>query len=312
MRITRDVTHLVVASLIGAVASEALAFVRVQTNDGFGRGDLIGFLYWNLLFAIYLFAIAWILRPRLTIVRRMPRLLSWTIVGACAGFLWTWIVAAALGPWIQTFSFPVLYIWTVAGAVFGLIVGGRPSLGLSVRSRPWLVLLVPPAALVTVIALNVGLLLGSRYLWGRAQPEVFTFPDQFIGQVYIVRDSVRGQTVPTEGRARKYNIPPSGIFVTSSRPVDGWLHQAFFYRQSDGSTTPINARWDATIDDTPENRADTTVGVYFLHSGTRTENHCSVEYTSFSVGRKADILAERGVDSLESYLAQRCVLGAER
>jgi hypothetical protein len=313
MPISRSTLHSVLAGIGAGVLAQAFAAVYVAKNRGFGRGDLAAYAYWNLLFAIYLYAAATVLQPRLSVARASVRLLTWTLIGGCAGFVWTWIVAAALGPSILTFSFPVLYIWTAAGALGGVTIGCRAGSAMAPRrGRPWLVLLVPPIALLVVVLLNWTLLLGSRYLWARGEPEVFTFPEGFVGQVYVVHDSAVGSPVPTPGGTRRYDFPPSGIFVTSSDPVQGWLSQRYYYRRPDGTESPISARWDTTIDDTRENRTDTTVGVYFLRSGERSEQGCTVKYTSFFVGRKADVLDNRGVDSLEHYVATRAWCGATR
>lgn len=311
MRLARSGLDTAIGSLAAALVAQFSAAVYVATNDGFGRGDLAGYAYWNLLFAGYLFAVGTILRPRVRLARRGARLGSWLVIGATAGFVWTWIVAGALGPSILAFSFPVLYLWTAAGAIGGVVMSLRAEPEVPSRGRPWLVLLVPPVALICVVLLNWILLLGSRYLWNRAEPEVFTFPDGFTGQAYIVHDSSNLHRVPSIGGARKYVFDSTGIYVTGSEPVQGWLNQRFYYRRGDGAQSPITARWDATIHDTPENRRDTTVGIYFLRSGERIERGCRVRYTSFFVGRKSDVLKERGVDELEQYVATQCAKVSE-
>src|SRR5882672_3911080 len=294
---------LALTCLAAAGLGEAFAAFWIAKNHGFGRGDLSSYAFWNLLFAIYLYAVATVLQPRLHVAHVGVRVFAWTLIGGVAGFLWTWIVAVALGPWIGAFSFPVLYIWTAAGAIAGAAIGWRATADVTPRRRrPWLVLLVPPVTLLGVVLLEAMLYLGSRFVWGRAQPEVFTFPDRYIGQAYVIYDSVAGRPLRAAGRTRRYDLPASGVFVTKSDFVRGWLDEHFFYRRPDGTETEIRARWDATIDDTPANRADTTVGVYFRTWGQRTEGECTLRYTSFFVGRKADVLDNRGVDGLESYV----------
>jgi len=179
---------------------------------------------------------------------------------------------------------------------------------MSRRRRLWLVLVVPPVALLGVIFLVVILNLGSRFVWGRAAPEVFTLPDQYVGPVYVIYDSVAGRPLRTTGRTRRYDVPAMGVFVTRSGPVDGWLDEHFYYRRADGTQTEIHGRWDATIHDTPESRADTTVGVYGRTWGQGTYGYgaCTLRFTSFFVGRKADVLDNRGVDGLERYIDSVC------
>jgi hypothetical protein len=294
-----------VIGLGAAGAAQAFAAFWVARNGGFGQGDLAGYGYWNVLFAIYLYAIATASRARLPVDRVGARLLAWVLIGSVAGFLWTWIVAAVLGPWIGAFSFPILYIWTAAGALAGTAIGAWAAAdGTPRRGRPWVVLFVPPVALVTIALLQVIQLLGSRYVWARPAPEVFTLPDGFRGQVYVVYDSTTGRHFATADGAQAYHIPASGILVARASPVQGWLDERFYYRRPDGSRSQIRATWNATIEDTPENRTDSTVGIFFQHWGHRAggEDVCSLRYTSFFVGRKADVLDNRGVDNWERYV----------
>lgn len=286
-----------------AVSAQALAALWIAKNHGFGRGDLNSYAYWNLLFASYLYACAAVLQPRLHIAGIVARIFAWIVIGSTAGFLWTWIVAVILGPWIGAFSFPVLYIWTAAGALAGAAIGWRTTADvIPRRGRPWLVLLVPPVTLLGVVLLQVILYIGSRFVWGRAVPEEFTFPDGFVGHVYVIYDSVAGRSPLTRDRTRIYHVPASGVLVTKADPVEGWLDEHFYYRRPDGSQSEIRTTWDVSIEDTPENRADTTVGVYFRTWGQRTEGECTARHTSFFVGRKSHVLDNRGADGLESYV----------
>ena len=294
-----------VICLGAAGAAQAFATFWVARNGGFGEGDLDAYAYWNVLFAAYLYTIATVLRARLPVVRVGGRLLAWLLIGSVAGFVWPWIVAVVLGPSIMAFSFPILYIWTAAGTLAGAVIRvGAVADGTPRRGRPWVVLVVLPLALVTIVLLQVILLLGSRYVWARAEPEVFTLPDGFVGQVYVIYDSTTGRPPAMSDGAQAYHIRASGILVARGDPVQGWLNERFYYRRPDRSWTQIRASWEATIQDTPENRADSTVGIFFRHWGQRAggEDACALRYTSFFVGRKADVLENRGVDNWEHYL----------
>lgn len=301
------------ASLAGALTAQAAATGYVAWHDWFGLGDLYPYLYWNALFSVYLFAIGNTLRGRLVLVHPRFRVSLWLLVGALAGFSWTWIVAATLQGWILAFSFPVLYIWSFAGVVFGLLMGWiRSPDQRRVPARPWVVVLVPVIALIAVPLITIGGMLGSRYVWNRPQPEVFTFPYGFVGQAYLVFDSEVGQEVSIADGALQYQFDESGVLVVRSEPQSGWTNHRYLYRAEGGKEIPIIAEWHSTIEDSPENRSDPTVGIYFVHAGNHQRGDCSIKYRSFSVGTRMDIIERRGVDMLETYIAERCGVEGER
>jgi hypothetical protein len=162
---------------------------------------------------------------------------------------------------------------------------------------------------VSIALTYVIMLLGGRFVWDRATPEEFTFPEGFVGQVYVIYDSAAGRPLLTRERTWIYHLPASGLLVTKANPPDaGWLDEHFYYRRPDGTRSLIRTTWDVTIADTPENRADTTTGVYSRTWGQGTYGYgaCTLRYTSFFVGRKADVLDNRGVDGFERYVDSAC------
>jgi hypothetical protein len=292
------------AGLASGTSAQLLATLYVRSREGFGSGDLSGYAIWNIAFAGFIVVLNTLLHRRLSLPKPGFRRLAWGIIGGFAGLAWTWIVAETLGPWILAFSFPVLYIWSIAGIAGGLIMGQLPASPNPLKwKRFWALLAAPCAALILSIAVTWGSVFGSRYLWGRKTPESFIFPDGFVGQAYLIRDTVDApRAAIVEGRST-YTFDASGILRTGTPSTDGWLDQRFYYRKPDGSLAKLSGEWVSTIPDNPVTRADTTAGVYFVHWGQRASGDgCSVSYMSFFIGRQVDVLDKRGVDNLVAYL----------
>ena len=95
--------------------------VYVASHEGFGAGDIWAFAFWLALLSVVVGIVALPLGAH--------RCRSWVrhalsvIVGLLGGYVWTWFVYFALGPWFGAFSFPVLHFWLL-GAVLGLLLGG--------------------------------------------------------------------------------------------------------------------------------------------------------------------------------------------
>lgn len=94
-----------------------MAKFLIALNNGFGAGDLSAFLYWTAFFAFALllpaFAFAWLMRS----ARTSNRVWIGVLLGGIAGFAWTLLNLAMLGPWFGAWSFNVFYCWIAGGAV---------------------------------------------------------------------------------------------------------------------------------------------------------------------------------------------------
>jgi hypothetical protein len=109
-----------VASVVCVGASYLVAKIFLALQNGFGAGDLSTFLYWTVLFAIALLlpALAFAFLSRNA--RTINRVWIGVLLGGVAGFGWTLLNLAMLGPWFGAWSFNVLYCW-IAGGAFGIL-----------------------------------------------------------------------------------------------------------------------------------------------------------------------------------------------
>jgi hypothetical protein len=120
----------ILAAIVAIAIAEGLAALVVWTGDGFGAGDLLPFVIWLLPFGLLTFATT---RALATLVRRLGatrplRALFAAALGAAVGYAWTLAMAAMMGPWFGTFSFPVGWLLVVSGALahaFALSAGRR-------------------------------------------------------------------------------------------------------------------------------------------------------------------------------------------
>lgn len=124
-----------------------------------------------------------------------------------------------------------------------------------------------------------------------AVEEKFLIPHGYMGEVAIVFHPA--QTVQNNRKSSKmtrYEIPEDGVLLATGEPTRSWRRTKYFYRYGDGSLQPIETVWTTTIHDTPENRADPTVGIYLRANGVTTSGDCRFEHETFLVGTKAFIL----------------------
>jgi hypothetical protein len=100
----------------------------VVLHDGFGMGDLYALAIWSLPFGVVVALAGVVLRrwrrPRLRAVRGALA----AALGAMLGILWTLAMIQMMGPWFGTFSFPVLPILTIGGALtLGVVASYLPK-----------------------------------------------------------------------------------------------------------------------------------------------------------------------------------------
>ena len=120
-----------------------------------------------------------------------------------------------------------------------------------------------------------------------AEPETHLIPDGYVGYVYIVQSRADGEPTRFNGDRRLYRIPSDGLLLTQFGSNNGIIDNRYFYVGADGSRRKIVGLY-STVDDTPENRADTTLIIQGLGSGVL--GNANVPFQQYFVGTKPDIL----------------------
>jgi hypothetical protein len=132
-RVLRTVVSIPLASVVCIGASYFVARILLALNSGFGEGDLSVFLGWTRLFAIGLLVPALAFALVFRNARTVNRIWIAVLLGGAAGFGYTLLNRAMLGPWFGAWSFNVLYCW-IAGGAFGILAVA--ILGYSRRALP--------------------------------------------------------------------------------------------------------------------------------------------------------------------------------
>jgi|SRR5882672_8309693 len=138
------------------------------------------------------------------------------------------------------------------------------------------------------------LVIGLVALQGRAESEVHLIPAGYVGAVTIVFRALTGSPPVREGDARLYRIPQTGILLTQAEPntehSPAWK---FFVVATTGERTPIARIWASTVPDTPENRANPAIEIFYPTRGRLQAGRlpCDVEYDQYFVGTRAQLLS---------------------
>jgi len=126
-----------------------------------------------------------------------------------------------------------------------------------------------------------------------SEPEIHLIPMGFMGYIYIFHNVPDGQPLKREGRARVYEIPKDGILRSQSPLNPGWgSPPQYFYVTPDGKREKIPGYWPTSIHDTPENRADKTVGIFNPTTGSLSAIQINSDGTSSPIGPTCDVRFE--------------------
>jgi hypothetical protein len=143
------------------------------------------------------------------------------------------------------------------------------------------VLVIAVAIVAGAVALPILLLLGSVFVWDRAEHEIHLVPAGYEGPVVIIHGDSAGAPERRERRARVYEIPPSGVLRTRFAQNLGWGAPDFYYVDGGGRRTPI--RWDARCEDSlPGGPVQVCLMPEIIVAGRTTP-----AYRSYVVGRHA-------------------------
>jgi hypothetical protein len=271
--------------ILSAPLAVLLAIAYVARNDGFGSGDIEGFAFWSALLTLLLLALFRSVSRSIATSNAGVRTLVGAAVGVDGALLFTSALALGMGSMIGAFSFPILAIWTIAAAIPCALAGWLLAPGSATPSFHHALTWVGAAlgGLVVVGLLPLGLVYGSMYVWGRAQPETYLVPEGFQGPVFIIFDQAGAAPLPMVDGRRVIEVPQSGVVVTSSAIAEGWKNPEVFRVLNTGIREPVATDWSG---------ADTLAAAVHTHwlptrMGASVNGAAprSLSYEAFTLGR---------------------------
>jgi hypothetical protein len=171
-------------------------------------------------------------------------------------------------------------------------------------------------------------LLGCSFGQQVVEPVVYLIPAGYMGNVYIFHNVPDGVPLKREGNARVYEISKDGILRSESPEISGLYQAQYFYLTPDGKREKITGYWNSSIHDTPENRADKTIGIFFPSTGSLSGTsssksdgtstsmfNCDIRYEQFYVGTKTYLLSTPNLaKDLFTYIKENpiCRQGTEK
>jgi hypothetical protein len=129
-----------------------------------------------------------------------------------------------------------------------------------------------------------------------AEPEIHLIADGYMGDVFIIHDVPDGEPLERKGLSRVYRIPRSGILRSQSSMNFGWGKPRYYYISENGDRRQIEGYWPSSIHDTPENRRDKSIGIFFPRTGEMSSSDlpCIVKFERYYVGTKPHLLSRKG------------------
>lgn len=214
-----------------------MTFVLISQN-WFGKGDTYSFVFWTIPLAIGLavsgHTILNLYRTKIILLR----LLLILVTAGLISFGWVYFVYLILGPWINTFSFPIFYLWIIGNAIQLLFLEWRlPKITEQQKTSKLLVrILLFPLTLVAVVVLIFSFSFLTSYIT-RPDKEAFLIPKAFRGKVHVHFNEPFGMITEKENGRRLYKIPNSGILLSQFKDEQGLIDQQYYLVDEEGNRT---------------------------------------------------------------------------
>lgn len=316
---TKSTTIKIVSGLLNLLAcSAALAIVLIR-QDFFGKGDTSAFIYWTIPLAVGLsFSGVTIL----SIVSTRNLLLRLGFIVLCSGLIaygWFYFVYLILGPWINTFSFPIFYLWLVGNTVqLSFLVWQLPDQKIkgTLLKRLGRLALFPAVLIGAVVVMSIFSLAGS--FLNRPGKELYLIPNDFEGRFRVVYGEECGIEPITENGRRIFEIPDNGILIVKPKFKSGTIDHEYYLVDKNGKRQKMNMLWNY------KQRTTKSPGVLLESSGVMngempdggfsTESPFAIQYTDFTVLNKdtasldnwQKTLRKRRLDSLTTAIVNEC------
>ena len=306
----------ILSGLINILTCLAAVTILLIRKDFFGKGDIYAFFFWTVPFAIGLSVSG---QTILHLFRTKYFLLRLSFILLTAGtisFGWVYFVYLILGPWINTFSFPIFYLWIIGNAIQLLFLDlllPKPTEQPKISKLLLRLLVFPLTVVLTVIVIFFASYL-KDYLT-RPEKEIYLIPSSFEGNFRVIYGERCGEKPSYENGRRVMKIPVNGILIIQPKFQSGLVNNEYYLVDSNGKRTKLNELLDY------KERLTKSPGVLMGGSGSiipdgsfSSDSPLAIHYTDFTLYNKdtASIddrqytLMERKFDSLTNVLVDKC------
>ena len=302
------------SGLLNTIACAISVTVILYRHDWFGKGDVYAIIFWTIPLVISLAVSGGTI---VNVVKTNKFILSIPIiliVSSIISYFWVHFVFLVVGPWINAFSFPVFYLWTI-GIFCQLIFLDR----FIQRDKSKLVtgLISFPLTLIG----SVIFIYCASTIWSvltRHATEVFIIPQNFKGKFRIVYNQKCGLDSRIENGKRIFDVPNNGILLIKSEFKTGIVDHEYYLQDSSGNKTQINEllTYDRSkpIAHAVLQGSAGTIGGKMPDGSLSTESPLAIHFTDFFVvnndttfvneAKQAKI--NKSLDSLTTILVEDC------
>lgn len=290
-------------------------------QDFFGKGDIYAFLFWTIPLVVGLSvsgqAIIDIFKIKNPLLRRLLILFVSTLISAG----WVYVVYLVLGPWINTFSFPIFYIWIFGNSVQLLFIDWSLPKSIEQKkiSKVLIRLLLFPASLLLTLIIIFCLSFLKDYLT-RPEKEIYLIPNNINGKIRVIYGETCGQNPPFENGRRVMKIPNNRILIVQPKFQAGIIDNEYYLVDNNGKRTKIDERlnYDEKLKKPPEIMitGSGSIAGDLPDGGSSTESPLAIHFTDFvfynmdfdSTNERQKTLLESKFDSVTTSLVNSCRL----
>ncbi|MEO5599567.1 MAG: hypothetical protein ABIR06_01435, partial [Cyclobacteriaceae bacterium] len=225
-------------NLIVCLISVTIIFYR---QDWFGKGDVEALIFWTIPLGVGLAVsgntIVNILKTD-KIIFKVPFIL---IVSGLIAYGWIYFVFLILGPWINTFSFPIFYLWTI-GNFFQLLFLDRLLQRQEGKSKWILGLIAFPLTLIGSVILIYAISSLRSYLT-RPEPETYLIHKSFEGKFRIIYGEKCGLEPRIENGRRILEIPDNGLLLIRPEFKAGIIDNEYYLVDTNDTKIKMSELW---------------------------------------------------------------------
>lgn len=311
----RQLTIKFLSGLVNIVICLVTVTIILYLQDWFGKGDIYALIFWTIPLSVALAVSGVTIVSILKTDKTILRILFILFLSALIAYGWIYFVSLILGPWFNSFSFPVFYLWTI-GNFFQLLLLDK---FLRKEVKPGLVLglILFPVTLVGSVILIYSLSMLKSY-WTRPEPETYLIKETFNGKFRVVYGEECGLEPKIENGRRILEIPDNGLVLIKPEFKAGVVDNEYYLVDSKGNRNKINELWNY------DQRKTLTPGVLLRSSGSfsgqmpdgssSSESPLAIHFTDFTVFNKdttsvddrTQYKIDQKFDSLTSAVVEAC------